>query len=290
MTGQLVTPEGEIVRFRTGDSAGDWTLSPDGRRLELEKALLDQGDGELRIRFEKKKVKLDLRVRTTGPAAWSSNLSRAGYAVDLLESAAPIEGTIWTRGMPAPLAVRGVVGETHRWFDDLEAHLVQRRIELFSLDGKDAIYLIDARTPKGESHAWLVVQRGGRTLRELEVDVTVVGGSAQDGYGVPQELRLSGAGVSGTIRFGREIARYAPLGDLPTPIRVVVSVAMKPLRVWSAASFELELGAPASAAPISLRGEGIGEVTFLNPLPVRDAPMGAFPALDPEEMRCASAF
>lgn len=290
VTGQLVTPDGEVIRFRTGDSAGDWKLSPDGRRLELEKALLDQGDGELRIRFEKKKVKLDLRVQTTGPAAWSSDLSRAGYAVDLLESAAPIEGTIWTEGMAAPLAVRGVVGETHRWFDDLEARLVQRRIELFSLDGNDAIYLIDARTPKGASHAWLVVQRGGKTLREVEVDVKVAETAARDGYGVPDALEISGAGVSGTIRFGRELARYAPLGDLPAPIRVVVSVATKPLRIWRAASFELELRDPGAVAPTALHGDGIGEVTFLNPLPAKDAPTSAFPTLDPEEMRCASAY
>jgi len=290
VTGQLVEPDGTIVRFRTGDSAGDWTLSPDGRRLELEKALLDQSDGELRVRFEKKKVKIDLRVKTTGPAAWSTQLSRAGYAVDLIESAAPIQGTIWTAGMAEPLAVRGVVGETHRWFDDLEANLVQRRIEIFSLDGADAIYLIDARTPKGDSYAWLLVQRGGRTVRETAVEVTPVERAAVDGYGVPDELRISGDGVRGTIRFGRELVRYAPLGDLPTPIRVVVSVAMKPLRVWSAASFELELDEPAGAAPLALRGDGIGEVTFLNPLHVPDAPMGASRALDPEEVRCASAF
>jgi len=290
VTGQLVEPDGNVVRFRTGDRVGNWTLSPDGRRLELEKALLDQSGGELVLRFEKKKLKLDLRITSTGPGVWSSQLSRAGYPVDLIESAAPIEGTIWTAGMAAPLTVRGVAGATHRWFDDLEARLVQRRIELFSLDGAHAIYLIDARTPAGESIAWLVVQRDGRTLRESAVEVAPVERAARDGYGVPDELGVSGAGIEGTIRFGRELVRYAPLGDLPAPIRVVVSVAMKPLRVWSAASFELTLDAPNGAAPLVLRGDGIGEVTFLNPLYLKDAPMGVFPALDPKEIRCASAY
>jgi hypothetical protein len=289
VTGDLVSPDGHVEHFRTGDLAGDWKLSPDGRRLELERALLDQSADALHIRFRKHKVKLDLRVRPTGPAAWSSELSRLGYAIDLIESAAPIEGTIWTEGMEAPLEVHGVVGETHRWFDDLEARIVQRRIELFSLDGDDAIYLIDALTPKGTSYAWLVLQRDGRTVRELDAEVTPADVSQADGYGVPKEIRVAGAGVSGTIRLGREIARYDPLGDLPAPIRAVVAVATRPRRIWSAAAFDLELHDPASGATKRLRGNGIGEVTFLNPVPVRPAPLGASPAGGTEEVRCASA-
>jgi hypothetical protein len=106
---------------------------------------------------------------------------------------------------------------------------------------------------------------------------------------VPDALEVSGAGISGTIRFGRELARYAPLGDLPAPIRVVVSVATKPLRVWRATSFTLQLREPGEA-PIDLAGDGIGEVTFLNPLPAKDGPTSAYPDVEPDEMQCASAY
>lgn len=294
VTGQLVAPDGQVTAFDTGDGAGDWTLSPDGTRLELQKALLDLGGREVVIRFDKKRVKLDLRLTATGPAGWPAALSRMGYAVDLLESAAPIAGTVWVEGMEAPLTVQGRAGATHRWFSDLESRLVQRRVELFSLSGDTSVYLIHALAPDGRATGWLRVERRGQVLREAELSTTAVempaAGAARTGYEVPRLLRVQGPGISGSVRFDQEIVRYDPLGSLPAAIRVVVSVATRPRRIWSRSSFELELSDPAGGAPLQLRGSAIGEVTYLNPLSARSVHVDVPRSRVCEGNECASAF
>ncbi len=297
MTGQLVMPEGRTVAFDTGDRAGDWKLSPDGMRLELKHGLLDHSARDVVLRFAKKDVAIDLRLTNTGPAGWPTTLSRLGYAVDLLESAAPIAGTIRVDGMTAPLAVSGRASSTHRWFDDLEARLVQRRIEFASASGDTSVWLIDALTPDGRNVGWLRIARGGGVLREVEVRTTTLGtatgvdgAAAHPGYDVPARVRVEGDGVSGILTFDHELVRYDPLIDLPLPIRAVVSVATRPQRIWSQSTFDLELTDPARSEPEHVRGSGIGEVTYLNPMAARSVHVDVPRASACKEDGCASAF
>lgn len=298
MTGQIVMPEGRVVAFDTGDKAGEWKLSPDGLRLELQHGLLDQTARDVVLRFEKKHVVIDLRLTTTGPPGWPAGLSHLGYAVDLIESAAPIAGTILVDGMSAPLAVKGRASSTHRWFSDLEARLVQRRIEFASTTGDTSVWLIDALTPDGRNLGWLRIARGGVVVREVEVKTMALAASTQPdsssggnrGYDVPARIRVEGPGVSGTVSFDRELVRYDPLIDLPLAIRSVVSLATKPQRIWNQSTFEFELTDPAGSAPLRVRGSGIGEVTYLNPMAARSVHVDVSPSRACKENRCASAF
>lgn len=271
VTGHVVAPDGTRTAFRQGRSEDEWRLSDDGLRLEVGKATLDQSGGEIALRVARKKLTLDLRWPAAAPSSSARGaLARRGYGLDLLQSGAPVRGSLWTEGLAEPVAVRGHATVTHRSMDVLEANLVQRRTELVARAGDLTLYLFDALRPEGEpAERWLVVRRGDATLLETS-DVTLRwspdAGAPDDGFVRPGELAFEAAGISGRARFGRELVRYAPLADLPAPIRIAVAAATRPLRSWSAAEVELRLDGPA-ARPV--RGTGVGEVTFLNPVQER---------------------
>jgi phosphatidylglycerophosphate synthase len=276
VTGHVVGPDGALLQYRTGKREGDWSLSPDGLRVKVGKTTFDQSASPPRLRVQRKKLKLDLAFprglaggRSAAPARGA--LARDGYVLDLVQAEAPVEGALWTEGMAEPLAVRGTAALTHRSMDDLESRLVQRRLELVAWSGDVALYLLDVLRPNGGTERWLVVRRGAETLVEsASVEVDWRGAPARaDGFGVPREVRFRAAGTTGRARFERELLRYEPLGDIPTPIRILVSMATQPRRTWSDAAVELTLGS--GAVPL----RGVGDVTFLNPVPEHALPAAA---------------
>lgn len=284
VTGHVVAPDGVTTRFRQGKSADAWRMSEDGLRLEVGKASFDQHGAESRLRVARKKLRLDLVWPAAGPSSAAGALAADGYALDLLASGAPVTGTLWTEGMGDPIAARGRAFVTHRSMDGLEARVVQRRTELVAWPGDTTLYLFDALRPEGApAERWLVVRRGDATLlqtAEVSLDFDTGGDAAGEGFARPRELRFRAPGAEGRARFAREIVRYEPLADLPAPIRVVVAAATRPLRSWSDAEVELRLATGAGGAPEGpvLRGGGVGEVTFLNPVRTRMALAAGRPA------------
>jgi hypothetical protein len=266
--GHVVEPDGKTHRFRNGRREGRWSLSSDRLRIEVGSSLLDHLKHRLRV--DKRRVRLDLRFRLDGPAAWSDGFAPSGYAFDLLDAAAPVEGTLWVKGMAGPLTVRGTATVTHSWTSEAESSLVLRRIEFFSLQGDFSLYLADLTTPSWARTRWIVVKQKGQIAYEsqgfelaLDGDVRA---SPSQGYGVPGALHFESPEIGGQIQLGRVLLRYDPLVDLPQPFRFLVALKMRSCRVWALSPFEISLRTDPSHAPLHIRGIGVTKVTFLNPM------------------------
>jgi hypothetical protein len=189
--------------------------------------------------------------------------------VDLLAGAAPVKGTLWVKGMGAPLDVTGTLAATHAWMERNESELAARRIEFFSLGDGAWLYVSELLTPEGERVRWLVARRGDTELVlggdrfELELEPPA---QASD-YPVPAALQLSGPEIEGTIRLGSELVNEAPFDAVPQPFRFLLSLKTRPRRVWTESRFQLKLKSGPDRSESTLRGSGVTAVTFANPLP-----------------------
>ena len=193
------------------------------------------------------------------------------YSIDLLDLGTPVTGTIQLKGMKEPVTVRGTISVAHAWMEQSEADLALRRIEFSSAGDGPALYLSDLTTPSGARHRWLVVERDGAVIfRTTEFQLELGDSdkkSNQDGYPIPTTLRITAPGVEGVIQTESVLAAVDPLEDIPQPFRFLLSLKMRPHRVWKRASFELRLRSEPGRAETVLRGSGITTITFLNPLP-----------------------
>jgi hypothetical protein len=272
--GHLIHPDGEITPFRNGRRQGRWTLSQDGLHIRIGSSSLDQRGPVQRFEVDndKRGVKLRLDFRSNGLVSRPEVAKPPGYRFDLLDAAAPVEASLWVRGMDAPVRALGRVAVTHTWMEAGEAELVLRRVEFFSLAGEAPLYLSEVTTPTGERWRWLVVERDARPLHrserfELDWLADTAEGSAGD-YPVPGGLRIRAAGVVGEIRLGPARVRYDPLDDLPQPFRFLLSLTSRPQRVWANSPFEVSVRDRLLEHPqLRVQGSGITAVTYLNPLP-----------------------
>jgi hypothetical protein len=270
--GHLVLPDGEVVEFRNGRLEGRWSIAEDRRSLRIGSTQLDLGGPVRTLEYDsdRRGIEIRLRFHTASPARYPSSGERAGYRVDLLDLAAPVDGTFLLPGMSAALPIAGRAAISHTWMDESEPRLVQRRIDFASLEPGDAFYLRDVLDPEGKSHRWLLVAHDASVLLEssdFSVALEDAGGAAERDYPVPARLRISAPGLAGTVTLGRRLVSHDPLGDLPQPFRFLLSFAMRPRRVWTDSPFSLRVGAAPGRAPIELDGDGITSVTYLNPLP-----------------------
>jgi hypothetical protein len=191
-------------------------------------------------------------------------------SVDVLAVSAPIEGTVWFTGMPAPLGVRGRAGITHTWMDPRESERMLRRLDFFGRDGALAIYLGEALAPDGRSAAVLSVERDGKPISNV-TEITISHGAEKaaelgPGYPVTRQLSFVGKGISGVIRPKNILVRHEPLQDLPLPFRFLLSSAAHPQRVWMDSRFEVRIEQGPSSQPLQAQGTGVTSVTFTNPL------------------------
>ncbi len=269
--GHLIPPDGETVEFRNGRLEGRWSVGDGGRSLRIGSTELDLRAPVRTFEYDNNRRGIEIRLRLQADA--SARFSRAGeppeYHVDLLDLAAPIEGTVLLPGMAEPLEMKGRAAFVHSWMDRSESDLVLRRIDFSSLDPGAQVHLRDVTTPGGERHQWLIIVHDGRVLVEtsdLHADLEARPGTPERGYPVPAALRLRGPGLSGRLTLGRELLAHDPLGALPQPFRFLLSFAMRPRRVWTESSFLLRLEAVPGRAALDLEGSGIASVTFLNPL------------------------
>jgi hypothetical protein len=269
--GHFVEPDGTTWFFSNGRREGRWRLGPGGLHLEVGSSVLDLTGRPYALRVHKKKkgVDIDLHFIPDGPAVWNAEENDEAPSVDLLAASAPIEGSVWFRGMQAPVELSGRVGLTHTWMDRSESDVALRRIDFFSLRGERVLYLRDFEAPDGSRSRWLTIARAGETLYQSnDFELSTSGrSSAQNGpeYPLPAALRFRGREVEGEIRLGVGLVHHDPMEDIPQPFRYLLSFGMRPHRVWTDSSFEVTL--KSGSDPVKIRGLGIVTVTFLNPIP-----------------------
>jgi hypothetical protein len=269
--GHFVEPDGTTWSWSNGRREGNWKLLRNGRRLEVGSSELDMSVQPYTLRVHKKKkgVDIDLQFTPDGPAVWDAAENADRPFVDLLAKFAPMEGSVWFRGMPERVELSGRVGLTHTWMDRSESELSLRRVDFFSLTGEPVLYFRDFEAPDGTRSRWLVIARDGETLYQSnDFELTTSGrSSAQNDseYPVPAALQIRGPAVNGEIRLGAGLVHHDPMEDIPQPFRFLLSLKMRPHRVWTDASFAVTLRTGPDR--VRIRGSGIATVTFLNPIP-----------------------
>src|SRR5262249_23147475 len=90
----------------------------------------------------------------------------------------PDRGSIWVRGMHAPVAVRGTTSLTHGWTDDSVPDVVQQHIGFVGAAADVAVYLSDVTTPSGDDDRWLVLERGGTVVYQTAAPGVMIDQSA----------------------------------------------------------------------------------------------------------------
>ena len=274
--GSVVTPDGKKCHFRNGRREGNWQISPDRLLIEVGKSRLDLHGPSYQLRVDKKHVKLDIQIQPNGPAAWSDAFADSGFAIDLLAASATAQGSLWMKGMPAPIDIRGRVAFTHSWTEEASTDSILRRVEFFSLQPECPLYAVDLTAPNGKRTQWIVTKAAHNTAGWAQQVTFAMDGQAQgsqaDDYPVPGSLRLKAPELEGQIQIERVLLHHDPFDNLPRIFRWIVSLVLnvRPHRAWALSSFELSCPSLQTRHPGTLRqarGTGMTAVTFLNPLP-----------------------
>jgi hypothetical protein len=268
--GHLILPNGTIHRFRNALPGGGGSLQSDGLKIDVANSHLDMSGPEYRLHIDKGNTQIDLRFAPRGHPATPAAAAPDGYHFEILDTAAPIAGTIWhRRKIPEPLEVSGRVAISHTWSENDERDVVLRRIEFFSLEDDGAIQLTAVTTPNGEQTRWLTVRDPDENFyqtSEFEIDLPELASNGDGAcYPVPASLEIRGAGLEGRVKLERTFLEHDPLDALPLPVRLLVRVSMRPHRVWTAAPFEITLATAPGGPPRKFRGSGVAVVTYLNP-------------------------
>ena len=288
--GHVIRPNGQSRRFRNGRRESRWQLSSDRLRMEVGSSLLDQRGPKHQLRVRKKSTRIELDFYPHGPAVWSADFPPSGYALDLLDPAAQAEGSVWVKGMDEPVMVHGTGAITHSWANEAESDLVLRRLEFFLFQAEQSeqremsLYLADLTTPHGVRSSWLVVKKAQRVVHEAQNFHLRLDGNVKNvgSYYLPQQFSFESAPshphIKGRVQLDRVLLLYDPLADIPQPFRFLVSLKLKPRRVWLLSPFEIVFQLDQASAPITLTGTGITKVSFLNPLalPRPDATVSLF--------------
>jgi hypothetical protein len=268
--GHLLLPDGTLVPIKYGRTREAWTLSADGRRLKIASAVLDLGHPVARVEVDSDRlgIKLGLDFEPVAAPVAISPLPGA-YAIEALAPTAA-HGTLWLRGMPAPVSMEGTLALTHTWMERSEVDLVHRRAELFGRRGDISLYLADLTLADGRRRSTLVVWRGAE-VRQRSDDPPVAFGDAlltpgDPHYPVAQHWEANAGQTRLRAHLRREWLRWDLLDSLPQPFRFLLSFRAQPQRVWADADFELTLADGATPPTVAVQGLGIGVVTFLRPL------------------------
>ncbi len=221
----LVHPNGRVSRLTNGRTQGNWKLSRDHLRLDIASTTLDLAAPVRRLAIDStsQRAKIDLHFPADGVPASPPD---GAFDLDVLQLAAPVEGTIWVRDLPAPIAVRGALALTHAWTAAGLPQVMQRQIEIIADQPAGfAWYLSDVATPGGDSHRWLVVQRDGKTAYQ-SADFELLLGRAnpaisEEAYAVPGRLMIRADRLAVDVRLERPLLRANPLELVPQPFRLL---------------------------------------------------------------------
>jgi len=269
--GHLLLPDGTLIPIAYGRTREAWTLSADGRRLKIASAVLDLSHPVARVEVDSDRlgIKLGLDFEpAAGPV--SINPLPGAYAIAALAPAAA-RGTLWLRGMPAPVPLEGTLALSHTWMERSEVDLVQRRAELFGRSGDVGLYMADLTLTDGRRRSTLVVWRSA-SVQQRSDDSPVTFGDALLTPGDPRypvAQHWDACGGQACVRAGlqREWLRWDLLDSVPQPFRFLLSFKTQPQRIWADADFEITLAGGKAPATPAVQGLGVGVVTFWRPLP-----------------------
>ena len=105
-------------------------------------------------------------------------------------------------------------------------------------------------------------------LRRLDHFKLELGPGGRDAdYPLPSVMRLRGEGVEGEIQLSTELVRHDPFEALPRVFRLLLSLRIRPLRVWVNSPYEVRIEVGPDRRVLELRGSGITSATYLNPVP-----------------------
>ena len=271
--GHVVLPDGQAVKFRNGRRRARWELDAKRLRIDIGSSLLDLQSPVRTFEYDSKKRGLQIRlaIEADETIRRAGAVGPGGYRVELLDLSARAEGTLWTRGMDAPIALSGRAALTHTSMDESEAHLALRRFDFVSLEEEAALLLYDLTTSGGKRLSWLAIEKAGRILYESDdLDVSLWGVLPQwrePHYPIPAALHLRNSEVDAQIELGRILVQHDPLEDLPQPLRFLLSFRTRPKRVWMDSPFEVKVKSGSDRPYLRVQGTGIASVTYLNPLP-----------------------
>jgi hypothetical protein len=235
--------------------------------------VLDLGEPLWRVEIDSDtngfKVLLQLS-RAAAPV--STEPLQGAYWVDVVPPT-PARGTVWLRGMQAPLPVEGTVALTYTRMERNEADLVRRRAELFARAGDLGIYLADLTLADGRRRGTLIV-RDDQQLRYRSDDLPVIFGDeltapGDPAYPVPARWHVDSPAARATVHLEREWLRWAPLDIVPQPFRFLLSLRAAPQLVWADADFELDLAPNGDGGAPKAQGRGIALVALGRPAVTR---------------------
>ncbi len=262
--GHLVGPDLHTTKFRNGRFRKRWQLSSDHLRLDIGKSHLDLHPPGWRLLVRKSEIKLDIRVGETAGARIPAAVTGSDYRVDLVGLGGLAEGSVWIEGMTEPMKVAGRGTLVHAVLGQPEASLTQRRVEAISQMGDSPLYFCEFLDPEGQVQSW--------TARRENSPDGATGGSAhppaalwhaqsppgraeiqfvgKKQYPLPKEIAINLRDSQERVQIGAEMLRHNPLEDVPGPIRWILAMRMKPMRVWSAANFVVTLGPGRNPDPL----------------------------------------
>jgi hypothetical protein len=251
--GNWITRDGVVKAFSRAKLGGDWTPSPDGRRIDLGKFVFDRTQPRAQLRVEKESLRLSLDFPLASVPLATHPLAGGKWTQQLWSVSAPVEASLWKRGMATPLATRGRVALSRRLIEGPEARLAQRRSEFFTL-GAAPVYALEVANGK-RAERWVVAfDARGRLVAQDDAAL-----ATSEKLAIPSpRVALAGPAVHGALDAGAPLASYDPLADLPAPIRFVLGLRLR--SAWMASPFELSVRE--GARSVRLTGTAIASHTF----------------------------
>jgi hypothetical protein len=286
--GHVILPDGRSSKFRNGRLRKRWTLAEDRMRLDIGSSHLDLHRPRFRLQVEKHHVMIDLWIESTPFERLPSDLTGSDYSVDLLSLGGTSTGNLWLEGMPGPISLEGRTTLTHTISRRDEPKLTQRRIEVILQNGPVTLYAAEFLSPAGAVTGWLAARLINPDANaglsdifsnssvftsplELHLGPTnetqkVSKSDVNTGYWIPHTLEFQSRGPAGKVQVEGSLLRHDPLEDLPAPVRWLVGLRMRPMRVWSRAEIEVTLSPSSGPDSLPLRGRGVVATSYLNAL------------------------
>jgi len=247
--GAWIAADGARTPFSRAKLGGDWTASADGRRIDLGKFVFDRSTARAQLRVEKASLRIALDFPLAAAPLATKRLAGGKWTQQLWTASAPLEATLWKRGMAEPLRTRGTVGLSRREIQGPEAKLATRRLEAFTL-GAAPIYVLELANGKGAERWVVALDARGKVVAQDAGTLPTAGA-----LGAPAaQLALAGPGATGALLAGARLASYDPLANVPAPIRFLLGLRLK--STWMASPYDVSVSAARR------KGTAIASYTF----------------------------
>jgi hypothetical protein len=251
--GNWVAEDGTLTPFSRAKLEGEWTPSPDGKRIDLGKFVFDRGTPLAQLRVEKASLRMLLEFSIADAPVATRTLAGGKWTQELWVAGAPVRASLWKRGMLAPVASAGRVAVSRRRIEGTEASLAQRRLEVFSL-GAAPLYALEVANGS-RAERWVIACDAQGTPFAQDAAALPV---TEQLSSVASSLALGGPLVSGAVRSGARLTAYDPLADVPALIRFALGLRLQ--SVWMASPFALDVREGARTA--RREGTAIASYTF----------------------------